>query len=124
MIYYKPITDIEELKKIFTGEDVSSDAVFGGYIGYDEDKSEVGKCLVKIDGYNCFILSVICDYSDKLLLEGFLRSALNFSANRSAYMAFCSQESISDVLLSLGFQKENNIYSGDIPTLLKGSCCK
>ena len=35
---------------------------------------------------------------------------------------FC--EKIKDVLILLGFEKNNGIYEGDIPTLLKGSCCK
>lgn len=124
MIYYKPITDSKELTELFPEMLKSDSCIYGGYIGFDEDNSNVGKCLVKIEGYNCYILSVDCDFADKLLTEGFLRSALNFSANRSAYMAFCSQENISDVLLTLGFEKNENVYSGDIPTLLKGSCCK
>lgn len=125
MIYYKPITDKKSLEELYPNTAFSDDALFGGYIGFDEDGTNVGKCLVKISEYKCFILSVNCDFSDKLLTEGFVRSALNFCANRSAYMAFCEQDSISDILLNLGFIKDsNNIYSGDIPTLLKGSCCK
>ena len=53
-----------------------------------------------------------------------MRAALNFGANRNAYMAYCSLEKINDVLTLLGFEKNNGIYEGDIPTLLKGSCCK
>lgn len=124
MIFYKPITDTDKLKELFPDEKLTDAFVYGGYIGYDEENKEVGKCFVKIDGYSCYVSSVSCDRSDKLLTEGFLRSALNFSANRNAYTAFCSDESISDTLSLLGFKKENNIYSGDIPTLLKGSCCK
>ena len=33
-------------------------------------------------------------------------------------------ERIKDVILLLGFENNNGVYSGDIPTLLKGSCCK
>jgi hypothetical protein len=84
----------------------------------------MGKCLVKIDGYRCYILSIECDFSDKLLVEGFLRSGLNYCANRNAYMCYCELEDVSDVLTHLGFEKTNDVYSGDIPTLLKGSCCK
>lgn len=125
MIYYKPITDSQKLTDIFSDIDFSDGYTYGGYIGFDENDNNVGHCLVKIKDYSCFLVSVECDLSDKLLTEGFIRSALNFSANRNAYMAFCSQENISDVLLTLGFEKnDNNVYSGDIPTLLKGSCCK
>lgn len=125
MIYYKPVTDIFELKALFSKADFSENSVFGGYIGYNEQNIEVGKCLVKVDGYKCRILFLLCDYSDKLLTEGFIRSALNFSANRNAYMAYCKIEEISDVLKLLGFESDNDgFYSGDIPTLLQGSCCK
>ena len=124
MIYYKPITDKLRLEQLFNLELNEDNTVFGGYTGYDESKNEVGKCLVKITGYNCVVAELDCDYSDKLLTEGFVRAALNFGANRNAYMAYCSLEKIKDVLILLGFEKNNGIYEGDIPTFLKGSCCK
>lgn len=124
MIYYKPVTEIENIVSIFENIVPEQNSSYGAYVGFDEDGSNVGKCLVKINGYNCNIESIDCDFSDKLLVEGFLRAALNFCANRNAYMAHCSISEISDVLLYLGFENENDIYSGDIPTLLKGSCCK
>lgn len=124
MICYKPIHDITELKSLYPQMKFNENIQYGGYFGVEEDGSQVGKCLFSIDGYNCYLLSIDCDYSDKLLVEGYIRASLNFCANRNAYMAHCEIEEISDVLLMLRFIKENNIYSGDIPTLLKGSCCK
>lgn len=123
MIFYKPITDIENLKTEFHDYDFNS-GIFGGYIGLDEDENPVGKCLMCIKEYNCYILDLDCDFSDKLLVEGFLRASLNFCANRNAYMAHCEISEISEVLKYLGFENNNGVYSGDIPTLLKGSCCK
>ena len=113
MIIYKPVTDIDKLKEIYPDISFKNDLIYGGYSG-----------LFSIDGYNCYLLSVDCDYTDKLLVEGFIRASLNFCANRNAYMAHCEIEDISDVLVMLGFIKNNSVYSGDIPTLLKGSCCK
>lgn len=124
MIFYKPETEIKNIANLFENIALEQNASYGAYVGFEEDGSYVGKCLMKIDGYNCEILSVDCDYSDKLLVEGFLRAALNFCANRSAYMAYCSIAEIQDVLLYLGFENKSGVYSGDIPTLLKGSCCK
>lgn len=123
MIFYKPITEIELVKAEFPDFSYNQ-ALFGCYVGYDENKCPVGKCLMSIDGYNCNIHCLECDYSDKLLVEGFLRAALNFCANKGAYMAYCSLLEISDVLEHLGFENINGAFSGDIPTLLKGSCCK
>ena len=124
MIFYKPIKDLDTIKQEFQNFEYCADRVYGAYIGVDEEQNYVGKCLMSIDVYKCYIESINCDYTDKLLVEGFLRSALNFCANRSAYMAYCRIDDISDVLLHLGFENNNDVYSGDIPTLLKGSCCK
>mgnify|MGYP003298150735 CR=1 FL=1 len=124
MICYKPIHDIVELKKKYPQIIFDEKMMYGGYFGVEEDGTFVGKCLFSIDGYNCCLILIDCDYSDKLLVEGFIRASLNYGANRNAYMALCEIDEISDVLLMLGFEKKNNTYSGDIPTLLKGSCCK
>ncbi len=124
MIVYKPIDNIDRIKELFDNSLIDDNGVYGGYIGFDEAGSEVGSCLVKIDGYNCYFLYIDCDLSDKLLVEGFLRAGLNYCANRNAYMCYCEIEKISDVLTHLGFENNNCVYSGDIPTLLKGSCCK
>ena len=123
MIFYKPITDIDTLKTEFPDFLFESNT-YGAYIGLDEDKNTVGKCFMSVKDYNCYIHNLECDYSDKLLVEGFIRASLNFCANRNAYMAHCSISEISDVLKYLRFENNNGVYSGDIPTLLKGSCCK
>ena len=124
MICYKPIHDIEELKSQYSHILFDEKKMHGGYWGIEEDGTHVGKCLFSIDGHSCHIIAIDCDYMDKLLVEGFIRASLNYCANRNAYMAYCEINEISDVLSMLGFKKKNNTYSGDIPTLLKGSCCK
>ncbi|MCH5189222.1 MAG: hypothetical protein J1F37_01530 [Oscillospiraceae bacterium] len=124
MIYYKPITNVNELKELFPNESLDENFIYGGYIGINPDGANVGKIFIKICDTKCYISSLQCDISDELLVEGFLRAALNFCANRSAYMAYCRDVRIKNVLLTLGFEENNGVYSGDIPTLLKGSCCK
>jgi hypothetical protein len=124
MITYKPINDTQKIKALFPENLINDNDVFGGYEGFDEDNNPVGKCLVRIDNYKCYFDFIECDLTDKLLVEGFLRAGLNYCANRSAYMCYCSLEEVSDVLTHLGFENNDGIYSGDIPTLLKGSCCK
>ncbi len=124
MIYYKPVTDIGELKKLFPNEKMQDGGIYGGYIGFDECGNNVGKCFMSVFGSKCSVSALECNLNDKLLVEGFVRAALNFCANRNAYMAYSTDERIKDVLLLLGFENNNGVYSGDIPTLLKGSCCK
>ncbi len=124
MIFYKPINELDEIKQSFSDFTFKCEKKYGAYMGIDEDGNHVGSCLMSIDSYKCYIEILDCDYSDKLLVEGFLRSALNYCANRNSYMAYCKINEISDVLSHLGFENNDCIYSGDIPTLLKGSCCK
>lgn len=124
MITYKPINDASVLKQRFTDYKFCDDLQYGCYTGFDENGEQVGKCLFSIDGYKCNLISIECDFSDKLLVEGFIRASLNYCANRNAYMSYCSLNEIEDVLLLLGYEKNKNIYCGDIPSLLKGSCCK
>lgn len=96
-----------------------------GYIGFDTDKkTECGKCVALIDGYMMKILSLDFD-SDSETAEGFIRSTLNYGANRNAYIAYyCAQNGI-EVAKTLGFTENNDgILYGEIPELLKGSCCK
>lgn len=124
MIYYKPFTDVNDLRALFPNESFEGNFVYGGYIGFAKDNVKIGKVFMKVQDTKCIISSLDCDVSDKLLVEGFIRAALNFCANRNAYMAYCDDERIQSVLLLLGFEENNGIFSGDIPTLLKGSCCK
>ena len=124
MVYYKPITDLAELKNLFPNENTDENYIYGGYVGLNMEETFVGKVFMKIAGTKCYISSLDCDISDVLSVEGFVRAALSFCANRNAYMAYCEDERIKSVLLLLGFEENNGIYSGDIPTLLKGSCCK
>lgn len=124
MIHYKPITDLNLLKEMFPNELINENEICGGYIGFDEEENNVGKCFMRVLEFKCFVSSIECDLNDKLLVEGFVRAALNFCANRNAYMAYCKDDRIKDILLLLGFENNDGVYSGDIPTLLKGSCCK
>lgn len=121
MIRYTPITRSDELHSIFNFTE-EKDAVYGGYIGYDDSSTNVGKSLVMLHEYSCELVKLECDFSDKLLTEGFVRASLNFAANRGCYMAYCGLDGFEDVLFTLGFSKNDNVFSGDIPTLL-GGCC-
>ncbi len=107
MIYFKPDSD-ENLTCInaFDGETV------------------IGSCSVSVNGYECTLSGLTVSSDDSLLVEGLIRSALNYAANRGAYIANCSQSGFDPVLKLLGFEFNNGVYSGEIPELLKGSCCK
>lgn len=115
MYIFKPISDVSKLSEIF------SDNVNGGYIGY-EGNEIIGKCSLLVDGYNVTVKTIDFDKDKPDVGEGLMRAALNFGANRNAYYAFCSCENAIDVMKLMGFEEKDGVYSGDIPTLLGGSC--
>lgn len=104
----------------------SEDKTLNGYIGYDlSDNSKMcGKCVFRLNGYSMEIIFVEAHNNDAETIEGLIRSALNFGGNRNVYIAEFKAENGKDVAQMLGFEMENSVLTGDIPTLLKGSCCK
>lgn len=123
MVFYKPYSDNSQIAEWFPQTEFSEDAVYGAYTAL-ENEEITGKCLVKIRGTACEIMDLEATAADPLLVEGLIRSALHFAANRGAYAAVCRLHSIKDVLLLLGFREENDTFSGTIPELLAGRCCK
>lgn len=120
MIKFVPVTS-DKLSDGFA----SDDSLFG-YIGYDlsADGRKCGECVFRLNGYTMEILSVEAEGDDETA-EGLIRSALNYGANRLSYIAYYKAKKHISVAELLGFEKDNNgVLSGDIPTLLQGSCCK
>ena len=55
--------------------------------------------------------------------EGLVRSALNFAANRNAYMSRANVGRVEkEPFITLGFEEKNGFYESDIPSALTGSC--
>lgn len=104
----------------------SSDGNAFGYIGYDLAKNgeKCGECAFRLNGYTMDIDYVISYDNDKETLEGFIRSALNYGANRNAYIAHYLPENGKEVASLLGFIQKDGVLTGEIPELLAGSCCK
>lgn len=122
MIFYKPITENTILTDMFPDKHLKENRTYGGYIALENDINK-GCILFEIDGYYVELLA-ISSVEDNLLIEGLIRSALNFAGNRNAYVAKCKLIQNKDVLTLLGFKEENGTYTGEIPELLKGTCCK
>ena len=120
MLKFVPV-DFNEL-----GEPYNSDASLNGYIGYDlsDNNKKCGKAVFRLNGYSMDILFVEAVDDDPKTIEGLIRSSLNYGGNRNVYMANYIAENGIDVAVMLGFEINNGIYAGDIPSLLQGSCCK
>ncbi|MBR0541419.1 MAG: hypothetical protein IJK26_04345 [Clostridia bacterium] len=121
MLYFKPVTDIDEIKAVYKDKQLSADSARIIAIDGDEEK---GSCYISVDAQKCFLSDIVSEENDDLLVEGLIRSALNFAANRGAYIAVCRECEFKSVLEFLGFENTDGIYQGEIPELLKGSCCK
>lgn len=108
------------------GEPFCTDDTLCGYLGYDlsDNNRECGKCAFRLKGYSMEIVYVESYDDDPETVEGLIRSALNFGGNRSVYMADYLASNGIEVVKTLGFEYTDGKYSGDIPTLLQGSCCK
>lgn len=123
MIFYKPYLDRQDIYTMFPHADLTGEKIVCAYVALEDD-AILGKCLVEVTGYTCAISELAQTGADKLVTEGLVRAALNFAANRGAYLASCSIVQIADVLKILGFSEENGVFRGEIPELLQGSCCK
>lgn len=102
------------------------DSSLNGYIGYDMSNSEqeCGFSVFRVNGYTMEIVEIVTDADDETV-EGFIRSSLNYGANRGAYIAYFKASSGKNVAENLGFKNNgDNVPEGEIPELLAGHCCK
>ncbi|MBQ7118342.1 MAG: hypothetical protein IJN88_09045 [Clostridia bacterium] len=89
-----------------------------------EDNSESGYCLLKSERDYAEIYELKYDSDKPYLVEGLIRSAFNFASLKNIYMGRCSCKNISSFLEKMNFEKNDEYYFNDIPTILTGSCCK
>ena len=118
MLTFKPKTN-SELPEKYKNDDRAL-----GYIGYEENGSECGVAVFYLDGYTMEIVEVTVPDKDPETQEGLIRSSLNYGANRNAYIAYYSAVEGVEVAKTLGFTKDGDRLSGEIPFLLAGHCCK
>lgn len=120
MLKFVPV-DYKELV-----EPYCTDSSVNGYIGYDlsDNNKKCGEAVFRLNGYSMEILFVNAIDDDPETIEGLIRSSLNYGGNRNVYMANYVATNGIDVAVTLGFENNNGVYSGDIPSLLQGSCCK
>lgn len=119
MIKFSPLSP-DELPSCY-----SHDSSLNGYVGFDMNDDKIcGYSVFRLNGYSMDIIDILSDADDETV-EGFIRSSLNYGANRGAYIAFYSAEKGRNVAISLGFSENGNgIFEGEIPELLAGHCCK
>lgn len=84
-----------------------------------ENDNEIGFCTFKVNGFDMDFISVEC--SDDIITEGLARAAMNYGANRYAYIAKIKKEYASPAFIRLGFSGED-ILCVEIPVALTSGC--
>lgn len=84
-----------------------------------EGENQLGKCEFTISGYFMNYISVDC--SDDIIKEGLARAAMNYAANRNAYIAKIPKELSAPAFLRLGFAGKDEL-SVEIPEALASGC--
>ncbi len=84
-----------------------------------ENDNEIGYCSFELDGFDMKFISV--DSSDDIITEGIARAAMNYAANRYAYIAKIEKKNVSPAFLRLGFTGDD-ILSVEIPVALTSGC--
>lgn len=82
----------------------------------------LGECTLVILPQYAEVTKVSFNEDKKFIVEGLLKAAFNLAANRGSYMARCNISEITFCLDRMNFNKTENGYENDIPTVLMGSC--
>ncbi len=84
-----------------------------------ENDIELGYCTFSVNGFDMNFEEVDCN--DDIITEGLARSAMNFAANRNAYIAKIKAEHVCPAFERLGFTKKSDL-SVEIPEALTTGC--
>lgn len=89
-----------------------------------EDDSLCGNCKLTLSDGKAIIKTIAFDNGKPYIGEGLVKSAFNFAALKNYYMGYCECENTNGFLDNMNFEKKDDVYYNDIPTILQGNCCK
>lgn len=110
MIHFRPCIINESSDKI------TFEAVDNGNV--------CGSCNMTYSPEKATVTYMSFDPDKPYLVEGLLKSAFNFAAQKNIYMGYCNCENITHFLDNMNFEKKDGVYGNDIPSILMGNCCK
>lgn len=88
------------------------------FTAFDDDKV-CGACSFVNDGYTMHFESIKC--GDDTVLEGLVRSSMNFCANRGCYLSVIKEDMLAPAFRRLGFSEKE--LTVEIPEALTSSAC-
>ena len=96
----------------------------GKYIEFEalSDDVALGKCVLSLVGGAAEITEICLSEDNHDTVEGLVRAAFNYAANRNYYIGICSAKDVDKYLEKMNFCKSDNGYTNDIPSILMGSC--
>lgn len=86
-----------------------------------EGENEVGYCSFSIDGFVMTFNSLVAENNDPIITEGLIRSAMNYAANRGAYISKV-EKGISQKMFEFLEFKGDEVLSAEIPEVLTSGC--
>ena len=86
-----------------------------------EDKI-IGTCVLVLDKDAAKITEISYEESNAYIIDGIVKAAFNYAANRNYYMGLCSAKGADKYLSAMNFSKTEKGYYNDIPSILMGSC--
>ena len=84
-----------------------------------ENDAELGFCIFSLSGFNMEFVEVSCD--DDIITEGLARAAMNYGANKNAYIARIKKEHVCPAFIRLGFNGKD-VLEVEIPEALTSGC--
>lgn len=120
MIYLGPIKDKEEIKNLFSKNDIEY-SEFSGCVTADSNGEILGYCLYELTDKKMTV-HFIEPINDISLADGILRSTLHVAAEKSIMDAFYSETLPEDFLQKIGFIKDKDEKTLEINKLFQ-SCC-
>lgn len=122
MIKFECVTELPELQCLFPEKTLFDNVRYAAY------KTEYGgndfSLLFSLNGNICILERIKSDKNEPSVIDGLLRSALDFAFRRGSDTAVCRLFEFSDELVSLGFTQKDGVFFGNTAELLQGSCCK
>ena len=96
----------------------------GRYIEFEAqcDGITEGKCILCLSDDFAEITEITLINPTLFTVEGLIRAAFNYAANRNYYIGICNAEGVEEYLEKMNFCKTEKGYSNDIPSILMGNC--
>lgn len=89
-----------------------------------ENNEVLGECTLVLFKSHAEVTKVSYSENKAFVVEGLLKAAFNLAGLKGYYMGRCNIEKIAFCLDRMNFNKNENGYENDIPSILMGSCDK